>query len=579
MDPRPIRILALTTLLFAACASDDGVTQPPEPPPPPHEGTDLVSFSVYSAPAAKREMVLRWKGNGAGPAPDSPEQTDRPFVGYAQPFRVEWVADFEQAPVAGYRVRVSQIPNGPFLPRDADDNSIFGDLTSWLFHNAVSAESLAGEDCPEGEDCAGMLRFDSGSYRMEMIAQSTEGALSDRDLGLLEFDINYPPVSSLVIDPVECGDGAGFPQYIYTPSGGDPIVCGFAPGDTIPMGATVRFRVAGQDRLPGRTFEDGLCCDVRLDLEDPEIRHQARLSLSAINESGDPMARETVFSPVEIEDVFQLEIGPFDYILYGRAVDEHGRRDPDSATLSLVGGFHPRIVSITPSQGEQLILRDPKAPGPWPSSEIDYDVETGLVRYWAMPTRRYLNAPNDNTMQVAGAWFRFSVSMAGASHPQEPPPGGVRSWAYELIGEFDPLNTIQNGGGFDRLGSYSDSEELNRWELAGDDRVAVWVPSLFWTNPELLDPDGDCPAPEWCDVGEDLRTYLGTYVFRARGRSTRGADVFEQGSPEVVADTAPRTPIELIDLGRRTEILEGSFAIRLGLDDGNGNLTTVWPSP
>jgi len=247
--------------------------------------------------------------------------------------------------------------------------------------------------------------------------------------------------------------------------------------------------------------------------------------------------------------------------------------------MPMVGGFAPRIVSVAPSGGTRLILRDPASADTWPENGYPYQVQDNATRHWSPGQRRYLNAPTPTSMQVQGAWFTFAPELVGASHPKEPLPQGVRSWAYEMIGEYDPLNTIQNGSGFDRLGVYSDPPDPNLWVFQDEERIPIWVPTLFWSSPELLDPEGECPVPEWCDIGEDLRTYLGAYIFRVRGRSTGGAEVFQQGGAEVVEGTALRTSIELLELGRLTDLVETSFEIRLGLDDGNGNLDTLWPAP
>ena len=40
----------------------------------------------------------------------------------------------------------------------------------------------------------------------------------------------------LPLDPVACDDDSLFPQFVFQPDVGDPIVCSFAPGDTVPAG-------------------------------------------------------------------------------------------------------------------------------------------------------------------------------------------------------------------------------------------------------------------------------------------------------------------------------------------------------
>jgi hypothetical protein len=225
-----------------------------------------------------------------------------------------------------------------------------------------------------------------------------------------------------------------------------------------------------------------------------------------------------------------------------------------------------------------ILLRDPELAGEWPANDVPYQIFSAN-RTWDPAANRYVEGNVEGSFPVQGAWFRFSPEFVGVSHPREPAPQGVRAWSYEMVGQFDPFNAILNGRGFDNITRYTDSPELNRWTFVGDDRVEVFIPSLAWTDLEFLDPEGECLAGDWCDVGTVMRRYLGSYEFRVRGRSTAGSELFEQATPEVVPGTGIREEINLTSFGRRTEIVERTFSIRLGIADESGALATIWPAP
>lgn len=492
MMKRRLPLILLVPVLLWGCESD-----PQDPGGGGNGGPvgtkDSIEFSVYTIEPGKVDR-LRWQGNAEGAFEDSPEQTERPWVGFGKPFRVDWAFESKGARIVGYRYRATEVPGGPFLPPDLGGEMQWAETTSFSYANDTSGELLEGEVCDTGTDCPDRRRLDSGQHRIQVIALDDEGGQTDVGDGTLEFEINYPPESSIPVDePAGCDDDTKFPRYVFTPEDGSgDILCNFAEGDTIPSGSIVTIRMAGNDRL-GPEGEE-LCCDQRLDLAESEVTFQGRLEYTTVQDRGSIDMWSVGFAPTTDVDLLQFRVGPFDYTFFGRTKDEHGRPDPNQPAFSFVAGFVPRITGVSPADGTSVLLRDPDGGAPWPENELEYEVMPSVTWYWATNQERWFDFEpvGAENQQVGGTLFRIPMAFAGVPDPREPRPqgedlqliaGSIRSWAYAVYSEGDPENNIAQGGGFDDIFRYADAPELNGWDLTGADAIEIFIPDTFWTQP------------------------------------------------------------------------------------------------
>ncbi len=579
-------VLMVLALSAASCSSDS--VDPPVGGGGIGGGTeDRVELRVYTTEDSGE--ILRWVGNSEGPFAESPEATQRPYIGFGRSFRIEWVITSERASITGYQFRPSQVIGGPWLPLDANGVTVWGPDTSFSFGNNTAPEVLVGEDCDTGEDCPDRLRFESGLHRFEVVALDATGVESDVDQGRLEFDVNYPPETTLVVDtPSGCDDASKFPQYRVTPVGDDPMICNFAPGDTIPAGAWVTVKLGGFDRVATSVMADSFCCDVRLDPVDPEVRYQGRLQYVAVTDLGLVDSLMVGFAPEADGAELTFLAGPFDYTFIGRTKDEHGRPDRSDVEFSFVAGFPPRVLNVEPAENANMVLKGPGTDS-WPENEVPYTVETDVTRYWDSEILQYFRSPGENRQQTSGSIYRIPLRFVGASDARELPTtdseasdfvGAVRAWAYEFSSEGDPDNELPHGGGLDDIARFTNSSAPDVWALDGDDAMEIFIPFLIWENFDLFDPDGACSVPVLCEQGQYLLRELGRMTVRVRGKTTGlGASICP--SPPI-DDPSLNDCVSEVDLslrGRRSAIFERRFNLQLGIPDDAGARDFLWPEP
>lgn len=579
--PRPrLRHLALV-LLLAACSADPGDTPGPgpDPDPDPEFDIDLVVFRVITYEAAGREK-LRWIGTWEGPLPDSPEPTRWPWIGFSRGFRVEWKAYSEDRPIAGTRYRVSQLDTGPWLPsRTGIDH-----VSSFEFENLVDPADLPSDGCAEGMDCAGLRRFASGRHRLQVRAVTEDGREIDPDLGELRFEVNYPPSTRIVFDPASGPDDPlASPVAWWTLQDGSTRRVALAEGDTVPSGATLRVRLRGQDRLRSHVATDSFCCDDRLEASGPEVTNQGFAGFWKEDARGVRDSLFTLIGETSADSFFTLSLGPFDYGPGFRSIDEHGRRG-DTTALHFVAGFPPELPSTTIGAGSEILLHPTRDPGPG-EGEFTRSPETRM--YWNVGLQGWSSISGES--EFTGRWYEIPLRFRGEPDPRVrdvsplPPADAapkssaysdhVRSFAYELVHEADPLNVIQNGPG-DRSDLFLDVDRLGELDLEGERTWRVFIPNVFFEDPSLFDPDGPCVNDNYCAIGGWLKERLGTITLRLRAQTTGSSSLFDQLAP-VPAARAP--VVDLSRSGRFSPVLERGFSVRVALTDDADQLLGRWP--
>lgn len=562
-------VLVAGVLAFWACGRDEGAVSPTD------GGADLLETTLdTAAPAFTVELyawdgsnpsteTLRWKGTAEGPHPESPERSDRPFLGFGKPYLLRWAITAEQGLVVGHQHRASQVDPTAIL---SSPGLGLGDEVSFTFANEIPAEALPPGGCESGPDCPDRLRFASGSYDFQVYALDVLGTTRPYAPGLLDFDVNYPPESSIVVDQE-------WPRYAIENGQGEWVTASFAPGDTVPVGAYVTMRMGGYDRLEGSVSNpDSFCCDQKLDPLAPDVRFQGMLKLTG--DEGFAVRRfQTLFSSPDVADTLGFWVGPFAYEFLARAADEHDRRDPTPETTEFMAGFPPRVLALEPEEGRSMVLRDPLQ-GSWAENEIPYDLPSGsVIRYW--DGIQFFDEPGENRTQVVGHVFRLKPRFEGAADPREP-HGAIHAWAYALFSEHDPDNLLVNGCcESPDLSFYLTSPEENVWAFSDDEAVELFVPIPIWYLPELFEPESD--ILHFRQIGEWLRRHLALNTLQVVGRTTQiGEDDFK-----LYTNVRPEgnfVPIDIERMGRRTETAEVHFSIHLGLDpDNTGSIQRRWP--
>ncbi len=538
----------------------------PTAPTPPALGTgDGSGFElrVYREDAAGAE-TLAWKGNALGPALDSPEATDTPIVGFGQPFRMEWTVQRDGPLVFGNAFVASQATAPLARPVLTNDRPL-GDTVDFSFANELPGALIPSAGCDEGPDCPGEHRLDSGEYRFDVLGTDALGQLRSVDATNIPFAANFAPETSLVVNQE-------FPYYEIDDGQGGTIRQVFQPGDTIPDGAFVVVGMEGFDRREGSVADPNqLCCDRVLDALAAEVTYQGLLKMVA-TEGERPIHYQTLYSDRDEEPTLGFLVGPFDYTVNARTVDELDKRDPDPDTLQFRAGFDPSLVQTVPASGDKLILRVPLN-GAWPENDVPYAVSPA-TKYW--DGLQYWTDDAPGREPVSGSIYRWTLSLQGAPDAREPDTE-VRSWTYSIFSERDPNNLYVDGpADSPDLSFYQSSNEPNMRILAGDDGIELFVPTVLWFAPDLFDdPSANALYRE---LGLYLANQIGNMQLRARGRTTTFGDDFKLYIHVVSEPGDPYINIDTTRLGRQTPLETVDFEIVLGLDPNNtGAVTRFWP--
>ncbi len=357
-------------------------------------GNPIIRFRVTTIDDSGQETE-RWVGTPNGPklagdviwpwAPDpdtiSAENTEEPFVGFSNHFRICWEASSPNGAIAGYRYKASALQAAPFYPTNYDEQ-LGGEVESWSLDTTcfdyANNEEIDLNNLPSGcnsgwGDCPELLLWGSGFHLLKVVALDEAEVQSTAFAGELRFNVNYPPETELIKD-------SQWPRY--TADGVNWI--NFSEGDTIPDKAYVQFKQRGVDRFE-RNRNDPLlaglpCCDFPSLSSNPdsEVSYQTRIEdARAINDRGASYFWKTSFSPAERADTLGFHVGPFGYSMSFRAEDELLRKDPTPPTFSFVGGFIPVLTSVSPSGSDSLVVKDPAfGTQRWPSNTIEYTINS-----------------------------------------------------------------------------------------------------------------------------------------------------------------------------------------------------------
>jgi hypothetical protein len=450
-----------------------------------------------------------------------------------------------------------------FDPVSGDSVSYFGEQTQLRFHNDGSTDEARGR------------RLTSGVHRLLVNTIDMAGVEVPTAKQTVDYVVNYDPDTRLLRgerDPFNPTDGKIYPYYRVFHADHSVTERPFAEGDTVPDKAYVVFKAIGWDDPR----------DLRVDHFQADVRFQAAFDARGKYGGQSVFTFATQFSAAtrtpEWErdaeaggggaDTVGFLVGPFDYTVTMRTVDEWDRRDGTPEKFSFVGDFKPCVQFVEVLVGAESVSPDAdigcqdgvraavvdtifarlESPTPVPTgwrqaSLLDvtpsrddllwYNTKTGAV---------WLDQPLSTVEpdSMPGYFFEYRLALHGREHPDEPwwtdrPQDRIMSWNYQIVGVRDAVNAIAEGGGKDNI-----DFTTYRWEaynplatvlqpIAIDDdgvwtlRIKFFVPMVAMAEGEasyLLDLQSR--YPNWQDVYRLTTGQLGltTVQVRANDAST-----------------------------------------------------------
>lgn len=416
-----------------------------------------------------------------------------------------------------------------------DSFSYFGDVSGLTFLNDGSGSGPFGRV------------LDAGAIELLVNTIDVAGVEVPASEQLLRILVNYEPDTYILDDeqdPVDDhNDPLTYPRYhvFHGPQAGWYT---FSEGDTVPDRSYVLFKALGWD-------------DPRDQIESAQnrLRFQGRFQAwQFLRVDGARFPFETTFSdthqtpewtgadPTDWDspsaDTLGFQVGPFNYDVLMRAVDEQNTADGTPDTLSFVGNFPPCVQCI------ELGRLDMDAAGEYDDIEADNCQDAGCLENTRMlkiftggiqdprydptdathlssrsaggPASIWINPlvgaitldepTSGDWITLPAAYFHMLVYLHGKDHPQEywPPNQAhqrIKAWRYEINYEGDPNNVLLDGGGRDNISlltGFNVSEnnpDPNSSDLFIEPDSGVWGVVVKVAVPLILDLGG--PEGYW----------------------------------------------------------------------------------
>lgn len=568
-------------------------------------GNPRVRFRVYAEvdEVTGEGGELRWVGDPSGPDADSPEQTSDPFVGFQQPFRIEWEAstpnqtlEFED-PIIGYRYKARQGAGFPFTPDvDSLDNKLFGDTQSFFYANNTPGENLEGNcNTNNGVGCdPTVFRWPSGAFTLSVETLDRALVQNRPEFGQLTFQVNYPPQTA--IEPVA--------QYVVRDQSGAVLdEGGFRRGDRIPYGSEVTFVSRGFDRfpqtLPDSVSQDRLCCDEPFEFDPndpdnpdnpPEVRFTERVAVvRQADFDEDPLPFQTSSGVPLPSGTVSFVVAPYDYTYISTTVDELGRFDDEPATFDFSVGYTPSLVPELAIPNPALdkdrlvvgitgLVEDDSL-----LTRIDPFVTAYLVQDSVEPTcgaRLVFDEstirPDEVSTSFTGRRYTYGPRLVARNDPRDP-LGVVRAWSYSLNSVNDPDNSIEDGAESSDLKFFISGTSPNVLDFGEEPVVSTperelsfFVPFDLFNRDSARAFDADSDDEQSRQLGCLLIQRLGEMELRYRGRVTppeAGDFPFFANRNEEGESTF--LPENIAPYGAKTSAADTRFFLYVGVETNN----------
>jgi hypothetical protein len=450
-----------------------------------------------------------------------------------------------------------------------DSVSYFGEQTQLYFYNDGRTDEARGR------------RLESGVHRLLVNTIDMAGVEVPAAKQTVNYVVNFDPQTRLLrgeSDPFNpfylVPDDKIYPYYRVFHPDGSVTEHPFAEGDTVPDKSYVVFKAIGWDN-PKDLRVDHLQADVRFQAAfDGRGRYGGQSIFTFATQFSEP-TRTSGWERSSTDggggaDTVGFLVGPFDYTVTMRTVDEWDRRDGTPEKFSFFGDFKPCVQCVEVLVGAEssasdtdtgcqdaacaavvdtiyarLVSSTPVPPGWRQANLLDvtplvkdllwYNTRTGAV---------WLDQPLSTVEpdSMPGYFFEYRLALHGREHPLEPwrtdrPQDRIMSWNYQIVGERDAVNAIAEGGGKDNIDFIT-----YRWEaynplaaipqpIAIDDD-GVWTLRIKFFVPELAMDQGDeiylgdlqSRYPNWQDVYRLTTGQLGLTTVQVRANDTSSCD-------------------------------------------------------
>ncbi len=447
-------------------------------------------------------------------------------IGYGQPFSLSWVgstrnirsyspellARHDTVPpvdgLFGYKYRLLDIPCNDasedcWQPRvfdaaSGDSVSFFGTRDSFTFLNDDSGPELFRR------------RLGAGVHRLLVNTIDMAGVEVPPERQALNYVLNYDPDTRLLrgqSDPFNPGDPEVYPYYLIFRPDGTTEKHTFAEGDTVPDRSYVVFKMLGWDDAR----------DLRTGTQDHEVKFQAAYTATGLYGGETRFPFSTQFSlpsrtpawerPAAAgggaADTIGFLVGPFDYEVTFRAVDEWSQRDGTPEVFRFSANRPPCVQCVEVLVGDDETgsgygcldaactaavdtIYATTSPSPVVPSAWRRASSLGFGLLWFNPSTGsvYLNQPASTVglMAMDGQFFEYVLALHGADDAREPwwpsrPQDRIMSWNYEIQSDSDARNALAEGAGVDNI-------------LVTTYRWALFDPLAAPPQPIAVDDDG-----------------------------------------------------------------------------------------
>jgi hypothetical protein len=397
-----------------------------------------------------------------------------------------------------------------FDEASGDSFSFFGPVTELNFRNDGTGDGVFGEV------------LDAGTIELLVNTIDVAGVEVPTTDQVLHIVVNYDPDTRILrgeTDPYH-NDPLTYPYYtvFHGPEAGDYT---FSEGDTVPDRAYVTFKAVGWDDPRDSILDYGTGVSFQgqfiagNNIRGEGIYFEFSTSYSLPHQTPewtitDPELYDDDPWDTPSSDTLGFEVGPFDYDVVMRSVDEQGTRDGTPDTFSFVGNYAPCVQTVeigSVAYEPETVYEDPC----WQEAQLSDQTQLQLYvddRYdpadpmhlrsinvggtpefgniWVQPASGAITyeeplRPDEWTAIPANSFY-YVVYLNGKDHVQEHWEEGeadrrVMAWRYQVDYAADTGNAIADGGGVDNITS-----------LTGFD-VQTAVPADPLQSDLFIDPD------------------------------------------------------------------------------------------